>query len=49
MKEMQAAVEKGFKQAEEAWGGNLPSICGDTKSAIGKLFDDYYAASGAKA
>lgn len=49
MKEMQAAVEKGFKQAEEAWGGDLPSICGDTHSAIGKLFDDYYAKNGATA
>ena len=49
MKEMQAAVEKGFKQAEEAWGGSLPSICGGTHSAIGKLFDDYYAKSGATA
>ena len=44
--EMQAAVEKGFKQAEEAWGGSLPAICGDTHSAIGKLFDDYYAQRG---
>ena len=48
MKEMQAAVEKGFKQAEEAWGG-LPSICGDTHAAIGKLFDDFYAKNGATA
>ena len=43
MKEMQAAVEKGFKQAGEAWGGDLPSICGDTHTAVNKLFDDYYA------
>ena len=49
MKEMQAAVEKGFKQAGEAWGGELPSICGDTHTAIGKLFDDYYAEKGATA
>ena len=49
MKEMQAAVEKGFKQAEEAWGGSLPSICGDTHAAIGKLFDDFYAKNGATA
>lgn len=49
MKEMQAAVEKGFKQAGEAWGGDLPSICGDTHSAVSKLFDDYYAKSGATA
>ena len=42
MKKMQDAVEKGFQQAEDAWGGSLPGICGDTKSAINKLFDDYY-------
>lgn len=46
MKKMQAAVEKGFEQAGAAWGGDLPSICGDTHSAVNKLFDDYYAASG---
>ena len=49
MKQMQEAVEKGFKQAENAWGGSLPSICGDTHSAIGKLFDDYYAENGVTA
>ncbi|MFG6333651.1 MAG: hypothetical protein K1W28_17890 [Lachnospiraceae bacterium] len=49
MKEMQAAVEKGFKQAGEAWGGDLPSICGDTHTAVGKLFDDYYAKNGVSA
>ena len=48
MKEMQAAVEKGFQQAGAAWGGDLPSICGDTRSAVGKLFDDYYAKQGEK-
>lgn len=42
MKKMQDAVEKGFQQAEDAWGGSLPGICGDTKTAINKLFDDYY-------
>ncbi len=43
MKKMQAAVEKGFDQAGAAWGGDLPSICGDTHEAVGKLFDEYYA------
>ncbi|MCI8865296.1 MAG: hypothetical protein HFG60_08415 [Lachnospiraceae bacterium] len=43
MKKMQAAVEKGFKEAGVAWGGDLPSICGDTHAAVNKLFDDYYA------
>ncbi len=47
MKEMQEAVEKGFKQAGEAWGGDLPSICGDTHTAVSKWFDDYYAQNGA--
>ena len=43
MKEMQAAVEKGFEQATKAWGRSLPSITNDTHSAIGDLFDSYYA------
>ena len=43
MKKMRAAVEKGFEQAGAAWGGDLPSICGDTHEAVNKLFDDYYA------
>ena len=43
MKKMQAAVEKGFEQAGAAWGGELPSICGDAHTAVGKLFDEYYA------
>ena len=42
MKEMQAAVEKGFKQATGAWGRELPSICKDTFDATNKLFDDFY-------
>lgn len=46
MKEMQAAVEKGFQQAGAAWGGELPSICGNTHTAVSKLFDDYYAKRG---
>lgn len=47
MKEMQKAVEKGFEQAGAAWGGDLPSICNDTHTAVGKLFDNYYAERGA--
>lgn len=43
MKEMQDAMEKGFKQAEKAWGGKLPDICQETIDAANKLFDDYYA------
>ena len=46
MKEMQAAVEKGFQQAGVAWGGELPSICGNTHTAVTKMFDDYYAQRG---
>ena len=46
MKKMQAAVEKGFEQAGAAWGGELPSISGETHEAVNKLFDDYYAKQG---
>lgn len=42
MKEMQKAMEKGFKQATKAWGEELPSICKDTIDAANKLFDEYY-------
>lgn len=43
MEKMQKAVEKGFKQAEKAWGGEMPGITGDTKKAIDDLFSAYYA------
>ena len=43
MKEMQDAMEKGFKQATKAWGKALPEICGETLDAANKLFEDYYA------
>lgn len=43
MKEMQAAVEKGYRQATGAWGKELPGICKDTYDATNKLFEDYYA------
>lgn len=43
MKEMQAAMEKGFKKATAAWGGDLPGLCQDTLKAANQLFDDYYA------
>ena len=43
MKKMQAAMEKGFRQATAAWGKSLPSISQETMAAANKLFDDYYA------
>lgn len=43
MKEMQAAFEKGFKQATKSWGKELPQISQDTRSAVNKLFEDFYA------
>lgn len=43
MKEMQEAMEKGFKNATKAWGRELPEICQETINAANKLFDDYYA------
>lgn len=46
MRKMQDAIEKGFKQAEEAWGGSLPSISGETYKAVNDLFSEYYEKSG---
>lgn len=43
MKDMQKAMEKGFKMAAGAWGAELPDICKETMAAAHKLFDDYYA------
>ncbi len=43
MKEMQAAMEKGFKLATKAWGRELPEISQKTLDAANKLFEDYYA------
>ena len=41
MEKMRSAFEKGFKQATDTWGKDLPSISRDTYSAVEKLFDDY--------
>ena len=49
MKEMQEAFEKGFKQAEETWGGKLPDISYETQEAVSKKFEEYYAAMGVEA
>ncbi len=43
MKEMQKAMEKGFKQATKTWGRELPAICKETINAANKLFEDYYS------
>ncbi len=43
MKEMQNAMEKGFKQATKTWGRELPAICKETMNAANKLFEDYYS------
>ncbi len=43
MKEMQEAMEKGFKMATKTWGQELPSISQDTMKAAHQLFEDYYA------
>lgn len=48
MKEMQAAMEKGYKLATKDWGQDLPGISKDTLDAANKLFDDYYASKSAE-
>ncbi|MDO4188563.1 MAG: hypothetical protein Q4D29_06190 [Lachnospiraceae bacterium] len=46
MKEMQDAMEQGFKQATGTWGKDLPEISQNTLDAANKLFDDYYKSKG---
>ena len=46
MKEMQKAMEKGFKLATAAWGKDLPSISKEKLDAANKLFEDYFATKG---
>ena len=36
---LRSAVEKGFSQASEVWGGELPSVCNDTYEEISNRFD----------
>lgn len=48
MKEMQNAIDKGFKNATKAWGKDLPDICKDTLDATNKMFEDYYASKSAE-
>lgn len=42
MKEMQAAVEKGYKAAGKAWGKELPEIAGQTIDAVNGMFENYF-------
>ena len=39
IEEMRAAFEKGFKQAEKTWGGELPEISQQTYKAVMEKFD----------
>ncbi len=38
--EMREAFEKGFKQAEKTWGGELPDICQRTYDKVFEKFDN---------
>lgn len=49
MKKMQAAMEKGFRQATAAWGKSLPDISKQTIEAANQLFADYYKSKGVEA
>ena len=41
IEEMKAAFEKGFKQAEKTWGGELPDISKRTYEAVMEKFDTW--------
>ena len=46
IEEMREAFEKGFKQATETWGGELPEISQRTYEATMKKFDEWAAEAG---
>ena len=43
MAKKKAAFEKGFKEATKTWGKELPDISQNTRDAVLKKFDDYFA------
>ena len=43
MTKMKEAFEKGFKEATKTWGKELPDISQNTRDAVLKKFDDYFA------
>ncbi len=43
IEEMRAAFQKGYRQAEKTWGGNLPDISQQTYDAVMKKFDELAA------
>ena len=45
IEEMREAFKKGFKQAEETWGGELPEISQKTYDAVMEKFDAWAAES----
>ncbi len=49
IEELKSAVEKGFKMAENMWGGELPSISGQTYDAVMKGFEEWEAAGDSSA
>jgi len=43
---MRAAFQKGYKQAEQTWGGKLPEISQRTYDAVLEKFDKLAAEAG---
>ncbi len=39
--ELKAGIEKGFREAERAFGGKLPQICSDTYDEIMRQLDEW--------
>ena len=46
IEEMREAFQKGYKQAEKTWGGELPDISKQTYDAVMKKFDELAAQAG---
>ncbi|MCR5726695.1 MAG: hypothetical protein K6G24_04430 [Lachnospiraceae bacterium] len=43
MRQMESAMEKGFGQAMNAWGNELPQLSQDTMASARDLFNEFYA------
>lgn len=43
MQTLQSAIQKGYADAEDAWGSELPDISKHTMDATNKLFENYFS------
>ncbi len=47
LEEMRSAIEKGFGDAKDLWGGDMPEITGQTYDRVNELLDEWAAEANA--